>query len=597
MAYRYSVWVKRTGSQDGITYHAAQNTNNLDGTSNSASYFWYGDPPELDQWYLLVGVVHPHNYAGGDSGLSGVYDIQGNKVADGSEFKWDIATTTSRFRSYLFYSIDTGVRQYFYNPILQKLDGNEASLEDIIFEPKAPDIVTPVVYDAFGRQTREYLPYAAPSQNGDIHINPLTELQAFYDVPKYDSVANPYSEKILEASPLNRVLKQAAPGAAWAADPLSDNDHSIKFAYDINIAGEVQRFEVSLAPGYIPTLGDSGFYEAGRLDKIITKDENWQPADGSLHTTEEFKDFHGRVVLKRTYNTPPGQPEGAEETYDTWYVYDKFGNLSFVIPPKVDTSDGVSATELNELCYQYRYDYRTRLIAKKLPGKGWEAIVYNKLDLPVFTQDQHLAAQHKWHFTKYDKFGRVAYSGLFNSQASRDSLQSLVNNAGVLWESKTNTPTDINTAEVYYTNLALPDTDQQVLSISYYDDYEFNLAGGAAEDAYGITPSTQTKGLLTGSKTRVLGTDQWITTLTYYDEKARPVYTYTRNDYLDITDKLKYKLDFTGRVVETTSLHLKDGMENITSTERFSYDRMGRLLRHSHQMADHQEEVLAEKHL
>ena len=34
----------------------------------------------------------------------------------------------------------------------------------------------------------------------------------------------------------------------------------------------------------------------------ITKDENWQASDGKNHTTEEFKNKQGQVLLKRTYN-------------------------------------------------------------------------------------------------------------------------------------------------------------------------------------------------------------------------------------------------------------------------------------------------------
>jgi len=43
-------------------------------------------------------------------------------------------------------------------------------------------------------------------------------------------------------------------------------------------------------------------------------------------------------------------------------VYDDFGNLTYVLPPKV-TALSVSAAELNELCYQYKYDHRNRLVA------------------------------------------------------------------------------------------------------------------------------------------------------------------------------------------------------------------------------------------
>ena len=463
------------------------------------------------------------------------------------------------------------------------------------------DIVTPVTYDPFGRQTKNYLPYAAATQNGNIHSDPISQLEAFYGIPQYGNTTNPYSENILENSPLNRVLKQGAPGAAWQADPLADTDHTIKFEYRVNATDEVRLYQVtttvdSYSPNlatFVPALEASGFYSAGSLYKTITKDENWQPGDGNLHTTEEFKDLQGSVVLKRTYNSSPlGEGAGAV-AHDTYYVYDDFGNLSFVISPKVDTSDGVSQDELDELCYQYVYDHRNRLVEKKLPGKEKEYIVYNKGDLPVLTQDQHLRDQGKWLFTKYDAFGRALYSGHFASADSREALQTTLEGHPI-YEESTDTPAVIDATDVYYSNTAFPNTALELLTIHYYDDYNFDLDGGTAEDSYGITPTTKTKTLTTGSKVRVMETDQWITTVTYYDEKARPIYTYTRNDYLNITDKVKHKLDFVGKVLETTSVHLKDGMENITSTERFTYDHTGRLLKHTHQMAGHPEETLAE---
>ena len=602
IAYRYTVWVKRTGSMDGKTYHGTQNVNTLADTPHANPYFWADDPPQLDQWYLLVGIVHPYDYIGGDSGLSGVYDMQGNKVLDGVEFKWDATTSTSRFRSYLYYGTDTNVRQYFYNPILQKLDGSEASLEDILYERGAPDIVTPIVYDAFGRQTKEYLPYPATTQNGNIHLDPLAEIEAHYNIPKYGNTTNPYSEKILEASPLGRVMEQGAPGTPWMADPTSDTDHTIKFTYGTNTTDEVRLYRVTTTGNsYAPPLStfnaileEDGFYLPGRLYKTITKDENWQPGDEELHTTEEFKDFQGRVVLKRTYNTPPlGEPQGAV-AHDTYYVYDDYGNLSFVIPPKVDTSDGVSPEELSALCYQYVYDHRNRLVEKKLPGKGWESIVYNKGNRPVFTQDQKLLTQGKWLFTKYDKFGRVLYTGLYASPDSREALQTTLEGHSPIYDHKTDTPTLIGGKQVYYINDAFPNTDLELLSINYYDTYTFDLDGAIEEDAYGVTPTTKTKTLTTGTKVRVLGTDHWITTVSWYDEKARPIYSYTHNPYLNTIDKVKHKVNFIGNILETATEHTKDGQAPITTIEKFTYDRMGRLLTHTHQITGQGEETLAE---
>ena len=114
--YRYMVWVRRDQSQNGTTYHGTQNVDNLGGGANGNPYFWYGDLPQLGKWYLLVGIVHPYTHGSTDTGVSGVYDINGNQVIDKDEFKWRSDTTTARFRSYLYYSTDVNVRQYFYRP-------------------------------------------------------------------------------------------------------------------------------------------------------------------------------------------------------------------------------------------------------------------------------------------------------------------------------------------------------------------------------------------------------------------------------------------------------------------------------------------------
>ncbi|MEL4309206.1 hypothetical protein, partial [Joostella sp. CR20] len=78
------------------------------------------------------------------------------------------------------------------------------------------------------------------------------------------------------------------------------------------------------------------YYGANQLYVTVTKDENWKSGDGNNHTTREYKDKQGRVVLKRNYNN--------NIAHDTYYVYDDYGNLTYVLPPKVNTLDGVSAT-------------------------------------------------------------------------------------------------------------------------------------------------------------------------------------------------------------------------------------------------------------
>lgn len=579
--YRYTVWVKRTGSQNGSTYHGTQNVNNLDGSANPNPYFWSGDLPQLDTWYLLVGVVHPHTYTGGNSGISGVYDVNGNKVISANDFKWRSTTTTSRFRSYLYYATDTSVRQYFYDPILQHLDGNEASIDDLVEGHVGKDIITHVAYDGFGRQDKEYLPYAASSNGGHFRTGALSEVESYYVSNFPDDISastpNPFSQKELEASPLGRVLKQAAPGEDWELG----SGHEIEFGYHTNSSStEVRKYKVDITEStnnnikvYAPALVDDGYYGVNTLYKTVTKDENHDGSSSKLHTTEEFKDKRGRVVLKRTYALV-----GSIETpHDTYYVYDYYGNLSYVIPPKVVTSDGVSSTELSELCYQYEYDSRNRLVEKQIPGKGREYIVYNKLDQPIMTQDanQRVPATHEWLFTKYDAFGRVAYTGLVTGNFSRSFLQSAANNIALQYVSKSSSYISLGGANLYYANNSSvypTGSISQIYTINYYDNYTFDgfttmpsTIDGQTVINHDNASGTQqlTKGLATGSKVRVLGSSpvKWITTQTGYDDKGRAIYVKSTNDYLQTTDIVKSTLDFTGAIEKTETSHEK-GMQD-----------------------------------
>ena len=326
--------------------------------------------------------------------------------------------------------------------------------------PNQKDIITPITYDAFGRKTKEYLPYEATTTTGVYRASAVNEVQSFYNTTKYENTTNPYSEKLLESSPLGRLLKQAAPGEDWAMG----SGHEMEYEYQTNTANEVKRFDVVFENNDTtkPTLVRNGNYSGGMLTKTIIKDENHTNASSKGHTTEEFTDKHGRMILKRTYES--------EEAHDTYYIYDDYGNLSFVIPPNesdnpnlggdalatsLESDAIINANESLDLvatdliilttgfnaktgsnftaiisddsendcnnCYKYIYDDRNRLVEKKIPGKDWEYIIYNKVDQPILTQDANLREKGQWLFTKYDAFGRIVYTCLlYTSDAADD---------------------------------------------------------------------------------------------------------------------------------------------------------------------------------
>jgi|GEM_PF-578951 len=579
------------------------------------------------------------------------------------------------------------------------------------------DIVKHIEYDQYGRQRKEYLPFSLPSNvYGSYNSNSENDAKT-YHYNKYKSqenwssvaTSNPYSEKEWELSPLNRQTKQAAPGNNWKLS--STNEHVIIYDYKTNITNEVVDFYVAFSNNNRkePIFQKRGYYAPNQLYKIITKNENWKstqtnPTD---NTSVEFRDKQDRLILKRDHDKG--------RWHDTYYVYDDFGNLTYVLPPQLNTypneqqiwkdesfagesistfyvpivnfdyyneyyvsinnnflsvyfddfgqgpqgvalntttpvfdlgftlntnlpdmvlgpvtikkqngtvsdthytarlqggkiylsGDGTPAyavtldvglslndytgnlgividnNTLNDYAYQYKYDERNRLIEKKLPGKDWEYIVYDKLDRVMLTQDANLKSNNKWLFTKYDPFDRAVYTGIWTNPTSgqtREQVQTTVNNqTNVVWsENKLASQQIVGTpaTTIYYTNNAFPKTNFEILNVNYFDNYVFDF--GSTPFISGL--ASNVKSLATGSKTKILDYNTWIKTTTYYDEKARVIYTASENENLATKEYVRYTLDFIGKVTKTETTHQKGNNTPITIVDNFTYDHAGRLL-------------------
>ncbi len=453
--------------------------------------------------------------------------------------------------------------------------------------PNKTDLVTHMEYDGFGRMVKEYLPYPSDMPAASLRTgNIVNETKQFYkdrypkDFPGSWDLANPYSETEYERSPLNRTLKMAAPGNDWRMGA----GHEIEYEYHTNGQNEVRRFSVRLTEAnglFTPSLVNGGHYLKGELLKNIIKDENHE--SGTDHTVEEFTDKQGRTVLKRSHNNGD---------HDTYYVYDDHGNLSYVLPPAIVLSNGVNGTELNELAYQYKYDDRNRLVEKKLPGKGWEYIVYDKLDRPMLTQETRFRNSRKWLFTKYDAFGRVAYTGIYKhgTKLTGRQMQQLADdtNTGTQFERKLGTVSGNN----YYSKDLFPNGDtgafpgSQLIPLvyNYYDNYTFQRPGiSAPATVYGVSRSSKVRGLQTGTRVRMVHTGKWIITTMYYNDRGEMIWTGTNNAFLGTRDKTSMKLDFNGRLLESTTVHTKGGA-SLSIKDFYTYDHQGRALSHSQQI-------------
>jgi hypothetical protein len=68
---------------------------------------------------------------------------------------------------------------------------------------------------------------------------------------------------------------------------------------------------------------------------------------------------------------------------------------------------------------------------------------------------------------------------------------------------------------------------------------------------------------------KVLDTNAWITSLSYFDKKGRPVYSYSENSYLMTTDIMKTQLDFIGKPLKTKTTHTR-GATTIVTIDNFT---------------------------
>ena len=467
------------------------------------------------------------------------------------------------------------------------LDGLGRPLQQtaIAQSPTRKDIVTFMEYDAVGRSEKQWLPYAVTDNAvADFRTGAQTATEQFYNTPKYENTLNAYSQKTFEPSPLDRTDSQAAPGNSWAKGA----GHEIEFEYEMNtISDNVRRLRVTLIPtgdAYFPALADEGNYVSGELAKKTTFNNDHPGSNTKLYTMEEFTDKSGQTVLKRTY----ALESGTVTAHDTYYVYNDYGNLAFVLPPLMDASNASLSSltgNINTLAYRYVYDRRNRLVEKQLPGKGKEYIVYNTLDQPIMTQDALQRTRDEWLFTKYDVWGRVAYTGKVTNTDDRPAVQTSANSvSGNLWVARqTNDQNNAFTddVEIFYDNGAYPTAGiTEILTINYYDDYGFTGDPfPQTRTAFGVTSDTRTKGLTTGTKVRVLDTGvvHWITTVSYYDNKARPIYVQTENSYLGTIDIASSKLGFDNSVLIARNQHQR-GSLTVVTLDNFTYDHTGRLV-------------------
>jgi YD repeat-containing protein len=464
------------------------------------------------------------------------------------------------------------------------------------------DLVTPVIYDAFGRETYKYAPFAANGTGGNLSVsdglfklNPFPQQVGFYNNQLNgqagETLVGPnqlnwaYSQTVYEASALNRVEAEIAPGSSWVgAGRGVASKHWFNTAID-----EVRIWQIDDVPGGLgnyktPPDNGAAVYAAGEISKYVTVNE----AGKQLI---EFKDKEGQLILRKLQLTAAAD-NGSGSDHNGWlctyYLYDDLNNLRCVIQPSgvewlADHNWNINdpnSKVIDEQCFRYAYDTRNRLIMKKVPGAGTTQMVYDTRDRLVLMQDANMAqaSQMQWLVTKHDELNRPVATYLITDAAYYNNADHYRNSSVNLTALLSGLNSNDQLTELHYDNY---DGISGFSTASLYaSDYGPYLDAATGEYPEPMAVSKVTKGLLTWSKIRVVGGNTYITTCNLYDNKGRVIQTQTIN-YTGAMDIVTNQYNFSGQLIRNHIKHQK----GVTAIQSYNigtknvYDDLGRLVR------------------
>lgn len=449
-------------------------------------------------------------------------------------------------------------------------------------------------YDTrFQSNPLSFLPYTALSSSYD--PNMFTVQRDYYDNIYSGEYRTAAGKELLISNANQRATKTLLPGKSQIGQ-----NRGVTTKQVTNVANEVKMW-FSLSDG---KTTNEQYYAPGTLFGELTYDSTG--AQVLIYNDRDGKIVYRKALLETT---------GGNPVYGiTYYSYDDEGRLKCIITPKASvlSTNIVSSTHRNDLCFQYWYDDRSRVIARRLPGKAMEEFIYDKRDRLVYYRDGILRARNQWSFTLYDPLDRPTVNAVATSPITRADLVNLVN------DNSTYAPPHI----LYYVkNYDLWDAYPQAMtgayihSYTYYDNYsladptgefwntyadELQIVSDLQTSAGAETParSSRINSQVTGTKFRIFPspgadtakTGDWRQTAIYYDDKARPIYVFSQDTYKDTIIHRQYigsQYDFRSNTLLTKSMttnsRSKDGTLTRKEMTRYKYDGLtGRLIQTDH---------------
>ena len=420
--------------------------------------------------------------------------------------------------------------------------------------PQGKDLTESYEYNSLGNLQSRTLPVPVLSEGASGNYK-----QILKSAQEYYGHSNVCSRFAYEASHRSLLLKEFGVGDEWTGKAVSKK-------YSCNLESiPVQRCKRYLVSAGGELVESDSPYADGSLRGIRSEDE-----DGNMHW--EFYNSENQLVLSRILD--------GDTFFDTYFVYDEYGNLVFVLPPGYQDHP-----DLDLYAYIYRYDYLDRLVYKKLPGCAPSYLVYDAAHRLVFSQDGCQRNDSLWSFFVYDVYGRVVVEGECSNSDKhvRTAGETVV--LGTLMEGDTGLA-----YSGYQSSSDL--VDPCVYVVNYYDTYDFRTRNGFS--AYNFPEGTvSATGNLTGSILCTHGSSGFIYSADYYDINKRIVKSLSSrvNGGMD-TYATEYS--FQGSPLSVLHTHTDSSGYSLTERYTYTYDHSSRLTRVSHQYDNNPSVLLLE---
>ena len=420
--------------------------------------------------------------------------------------------------------------------------------------PQGKDLTESYEYNSLGNLQSRTLPVPVLSEGASGNYK-----QILKSAQEYYGHSNVCSRFAYEASHRSLLLKEFGVGDEWTGKAVSKK-------YSCNLESiPVQRCKRYLVSAGGELVESDSPYADGSLRGIRSEDE-----DGNMHW--EFYNSENQLVLSRILD--------GDTFFDTYFVYDEYGNLVFVLPPGYQDHP-----DLDLYAYIYRYDYLDRLVYKKLPGCSPSYLVYDAAHRLVFSQDGCQRNDSLWSFFVYDIYGRVVVEGECSNSDKhvRTAGETVV--LGTLMEGDTGLA-----YSGYQSSFDL--VDPCVYVVNYYDTYDFRTRNGFS--AYNFPEGTVSAiGNLTGSILCTHGSSGFIYSADYYDINKRIVKSLSSrvNGGMD-TYATEYS--FQGSPLSVLHTHTDSSGYSLTERYTYTYDHSSRLTRVSHQYDNNPSVLLLE---